>query len=148
MSNTVRKWKRLCKGKYATALDDGRTLIVDKLGSYWHAYIEGGYCVRPRDCGTLAAVKSAVSNGELLPALVSAYENKQLDDATKNAAAAAKLAAEKKRDAALTAPTYDPTAGVSWFEWAERFVGCSAAEVRKADKGRERRWKWWWANAV
>lgn len=144
MADTVRKWKRICPGKYATALDDGRTLIVERMYG-WYARIDGGYLVKT-GCDRMADAKPKALT--MLDVLQAAYEKRQNDDATKNAEAAAKLAATKKRIAALTAPAYDPTAGVSWFEWAERFVGCTAAEVRKADKGRERRWKWWWANAV
>lgn len=145
MADKVRKWKRLCKGKYATALDDGHTLIVERHWHSWHAYLDGGYAA---NCGLCTLRDAKIKSLENLPEIYAKYEKKQADDATKNAEAAVKLAAEQKRAAALDAPVYDPTAGVSWFEWAERFVGCSAAEVRKADKGRERRWKWWWANAV
>lgn len=144
MADTVRKWKRLCPGKYATALDDGHALIVERHWQTWHAYLEGGYAAKAGTSLRESKIKALAD----LPGIYANWEKRQADDATKNAEAAAKHAAEKKREAALESPTYDPTAGLSWFEWAERFVGCSAAEVRKADKGRERRWKWWRANAV
>lgn len=73
---------------------------------------------------------------------------KTLKEAKANATLAIETLAEKQRIAAekahlaenrkraLHSRVYDPTAGVSWFDWAEAFVGCTADDVRQANAPR------------
>lgn len=125
------KWKRLGKGKYTAVTNCGRVVFIERGYGNWSVYLDGGYAViSPQN--TFRDAKFCVP--QLMPVLIERFEQRQAKES-------AERLIESEKIRALSAPVYDPTAGVSWFDWAECFVGCTAAAVRRMDTGRNKRWK-------
>lgn len=128
------KWKRLAPGKYSAEVD-GRTVFCERMYN-WRLYLDGGYAIGDT-FSTLAAAKGCVH--VFWSELLAKYDARQKEESAKRLAASAKVREQENRDRALRAPIYDPQSGVSWFDWAEVYVGCTAAQVRAVDTRRDKR---------
>jgi len=128
------KWKRRRPGKYAAATPCGHTVLIERWGGYygWIVYFEGGYRVAPYDSPTLARAKERAAIG--LDTLRWGWEKRQADEAAKIKAETDKRIAEKIYHCRLR-DSNRPPAGVPWYEWATRFVGCTRSDVAAMNAG-------------
>lgn len=122
------KWKRLGKGKYAAPAPDGHVVIVEKYCGQWILHYEGGYYIRPTTYSRLADAKAAAPG--LWSVLLAGWEQRQAKESDKLRAEREQHTAEVVAACRMNDSRTVPPRGVCWSLWAEKRVGCTAADVR------------------
>jgi hypothetical protein len=124
-------FKRLGPGRYVAWSPECDRVFISKVCGRWRVHLDGGYYAKT--WWRKFADAKAEWHDHKAELLASVDERRLSEQAKANDAAAwqhAATAAKLARCRGLDSRQYDPAHGVSWSEWAQVRVGCTAEQVR------------------
>ena len=124
------QWHRRGRGFNYTKLSDGHVLIAQRIFGYWRLHYDGGF-PSPQKFSRLSEAKNAAPS--MLRELLSQWESRQTSEARKVREQRATDAKRIVRECRLKDSRLPPE-GISWFDWAEKKIGTTAAEIRDHDR--------------
>ena len=125
------KWRK-GQGGYLAEIKDVGTVRVFKMYDGWKIHLTDGYYVN-HNMRLLADAKRLAADPEWLPLLITGREQRQAKEQEKQRTETVVRTTKVVRECRLTDSHLSPPVGVPWYEWAERKVGCTAADVRKSE---------------